>query len=327
MAGEIQITPSPRSTGSVVYAQVRSAMGTIWRTDTLVFEAYATASIANYAVTMTEQGTASGCYVGTFPTQIPVGVYSLTAFIRAGGAPAETDVLVGNQSTFYWTGTVVSAADAYLPQAQAGAANGALIAGSNAATTFIAFTCTNAFTVSGNWLTTGTTTWTGAAAFSAGLTSDITGTLSTLTTYTGNTPQTGDSFARVGATGSGLTSLASSAQATSIQADTDDIQTRLPAALVGGKMDSTATVTGNVTVGGYAAGQDPFTLVMASAMTEAYTTGAFTLPQALYEIAQTLGQFSIGGTTLTAQKRDQTTTAATFALNDGTNPTARTRVT
>ena len=30
----------------------------------------------------------------------------------------------------------------------------------------------------------------------------------TLTTYTGNTPQTGDTFARIGATGSGLTSLA-----------------------------------------------------------------------------------------------------------------------
>ncbi len=47
-----------------------------------------------------------------------------------------------------------------------------------------AFTCTNNFTVSGNWLTTGTTTWTGAAAFSNGLTSNITGTLSTVTTLT-----------------------------------------------------------------------------------------------------------------------------------------------
>jgi hypothetical protein len=33
----------------------------------------------------------------------------------------------------------------------------------------------------------------------------------TITTYTGNTPQTGDSYARIGATGSGLTSLASQA--------------------------------------------------------------------------------------------------------------------
>lgn len=40
----------------------------------------------------------------------------------------------------------------------------------------------------------------------------------TVTTYTGNTPQTGDSFARIGATGSGLTTLAT-------QASVDDLPT------------------------------------------------------------------------------------------------------
>lgn len=40
-------------------------------------------------------------------------------------------------------------------------------------------------------------------------------TVGTLTTYTGNTPQTGDSYARIGATGSGLTSLAPSSTALS----------------------------------------------------------------------------------------------------------------
>ena len=40
-------------------------------------------------------------------------------------------------------------------------------------------------------------------------------TVGTLITYTGNTPQTGDSFARIGATGSGLTSLAPSSTALS----------------------------------------------------------------------------------------------------------------
>ena len=43
-------------------------------------------------------------------------------------------------------------------------------------------------------------------------------TISTLTTYTGNTVQTGDSYARIGATGSGLTSLAT-------QASVDDLPT------------------------------------------------------------------------------------------------------
>jgi hypothetical protein len=40
-------------------------------------------------------------------------------------------------------------------------------------------------------------------------------TVGTLTTYTGNTPQTGDSYARIGATGSGLTSLAPASTALS----------------------------------------------------------------------------------------------------------------
>jgi hypothetical protein len=41
------------------------------------------------------------------------------------------------------------------------------------------------------------------------------------------------------------TGLASAAQATAIQADTDDIQTRLPAALVGGRMDSSVGAMAN----------------------------------------------------------------------------------
>lgn len=45
----------------------------------------------------------------------------------------------------------------------------------------------------------------------------------TVTTYTGDTPQTGDSFARIGATGSGLTSLASQASVTTIDGIVDDI--------------------------------------------------------------------------------------------------------
>jgi hypothetical protein len=42
----------------------------------------------------------------------------------------------------------------------------------------------------------------------------------TITTYTGNTVQTGDSFARIGLTGSGLTSLATAAQVAGLQVNT-----------------------------------------------------------------------------------------------------------
>lgn len=56
----------------------------------------------------------------------------------------------------------------------------------------------------------------------------------TIAGYTGNTPQTGDAFARLGApVGASI-----SADVAGVQADTDNIQTRLPAALVSGRMDS-----------------------------------------------------------------------------------------
>jgi len=54
-------------------------------------------------------------------------------------------------------------------------------------------------------------------------------------------PQTGDSFARLGAPAGASVSAdvaAIKAETASIQTDTNDIQTRIPAALVGGRMDS-----------------------------------------------------------------------------------------
>lgn len=64
-------------------------------------------------------------------------------------------------------------------------------------------------------------------------------------------------------------------------------------------------------------------------LTEAYAAdGAqMTLAQALYEIAQTLSEFAISGTTVTVKKRDGATTALTFTLDDASNPTSRTRAT
>lgn len=69
--------------------------------------------------------------------------------------------------------------------------------------------------------------------------------------------------------------------------------------------------------------------VLTTQMTEAYAAdgAAPTLAQALMMIQQLLGEFSISGTTLTLKKVDGSTTAATFTLNDGTNPTSLTRST
>lgn len=77
----------------------------------------------------------------------------------------------------------------------------------------------------------------------------------TVTTLTGHTPQTGDSFARIGETGSGLTSLAPASTALSTAVWTSTIAGRIDAAIstrstfAGGAV---ASVTGNV--GGNVAG-------------------------------------------------------------------------
>jgi hypothetical protein len=62
-------------------------------------------------------------------------------------------------------------------------------------------------------------------------------------------------------------------------------------------------------------------------MTESYNTDgtAPTLAQAVFLILQMLTEKSISSTTLTVKKLDGTTSAATFTLNDATNPTSITR--
>ncbi len=69
--------------------------------------------------------------------------------------------------------------------------------------------------------------------------------------------------------------------------------------------------------------------ILTTQMTEAYAADgtAPTLAQALFLIQQSIGDFSIAGTTITAKRLDGTTTAATYTLDDGTNPTSRTRAT
>jgi hypothetical protein len=69
--------------------------------------------------------------------------------------------------------------------------------------------------------------------------------------------------------------------------------------------------------------------VLTTQMTEAYAAdgAAPTVAQALMMIQQLLGEFAISGTTLTMKKVDGATTAATFTLDDTTNPTSLTRAT
>ena len=104
MAGEIQTS---YQTGRTVYSLIRSRVGQIWNTSggTGAFENYTTAVFTSYAITMTEQGSASAFYTGTFPSAIIPGVYSLTAKQQIAGSAAETDptIAVGD---LQWNGTV-----------------------------------------------------------------------------------------------------------------------------------------------------------------------------------------------------------------------------
>jgi hypothetical protein len=115
----------------------------------------------------------------------------------------------------------------FLPSVTAGAAGGLFIAGSNAATT---------------------------ANITGNITGNLSGSVGSVTgavgSVTGHTPQTGDTYARLGAP-AGASHAADVAavktETASIQADTNDLQTRVPAALIGGRMDSNLSAISNST--------------------------------------------------------------------------------
>lgn len=89
------------------------------------------------------------------------------------------------------------------------------------------------------------TTLTNAPSDSSGVTTLLSRVTGTLAAGTHN-PQSGDAYSRLGAPAGASVSAdvaAVKAETASIQSDTNDIQTRLPAALVGGKMDSTGGPT------------------------------------------------------------------------------------
>lgn len=178
----------------------------------------------------------------------------------------------------------------FLPSATAGAADGLFIAGTNdgvvitndfnvqgsigasnvgigsdlsiggnlsiqSASIATTFTITGAMTVGGGI----------TATFNGNLQGNVTGAVATLTTYTGNTPQTGDAYARIGATGSGLTTLLFAANYTApnntsiaaIKTKTDFLPSITPG-LTGGLIIAgsnasttfTSIITGTFTIGG-----------------------------------------------------------------------------
>lgn len=198
MAGEMQAQTWPLTTAGTLYWRLRNvANGQIWNTVAAALQAYDTAQIENYDLGATQQGTASGYWVGDMPAA-PAGAYTYLLCLQAGADPAESDrILATTDSPLVWDGSAVvnpidvnvtkwlgtavaTPTTAGVPEidvtfiggqavtcaapvtvradigaaAAPGAANGMLIGGSNAATTFAglstgAFSCTT-LTASGN---------------------------------------------------------------------------------------------------------------------------------------------------------------------------------
>ena len=175
----------------------------------------------------------------------------------------------------------------------------------------------------------------------------------TLTTYTGDTPQTGDSYARIGAAGASLTGITGVTLAATQTGVTIPTVTNLTNAPTSGDLTAmmktsvttaataatptAAAVTGSV--GSVTAGvtvttnNDKSSYVLSAtgsaALTESYAAdgAAMTLNQAIYQIWAFLAEKNVAGTTLTAKKLDGATSAMTFTLDSSSAPTSITRAT
>ncbi len=142
-------------------------------------------------------------------------------------------------------------------------------------------------------------------------------------------PQTGDNYARIGAPiGASI-----SADIAGVQSDTNDLQTRTPAALVSGRMDSSVGAMAANTLTASALATDAVTEIvtalLTTQMTESYAADgtAPTVAQALHMLISSIFEVAVTSTTMTCKKLDGSTSAMTFSLNSATDPTSRTRAT
>lgn len=137
---------------------------------------YATGADITFVITTGTVGGTSVVGYTPWQTQIfdgPVlttnGSSNLVSFF--GNGAASSSAIQDNIGT-------INTKAGFLPSITAGSSGGLFVAGTNAATTI-----------------------------TTGLTTHLIGTVDTLTTYTGNTVQTGDSYARIGAAGVSLTAI------------------------------------------------------------------------------------------------------------------------
>lgn len=168
----------------------------------------------------------------------------------------------------------------------------------------------------------------------------------TVTTLSGHTAQTGDSYAIVNSGTHGNAALKTLIDVIDGVVDLilEDTGTTVPAQISGLNNLSAAQVNAECDTALSEAGVTTTVMgridaavstratpaqILTTALTESYATSgsAPTLVQAIMLIQQSLHEFAISGTTRTVKKLDGSTAAATFTLDDATNPTSTTRAT
>ncbi len=103
MANELQV--SIGTTGRTIYFLIRSRTAQIWNTSNNAFENFVSGQYSLYTVSAVEQDL-TGYYVGSFPTAIPPGTYSVIAKQQISGTPAVTDPTVG-ANNLEWGGAAL----------------------------------------------------------------------------------------------------------------------------------------------------------------------------------------------------------------------------
>jgi len=169
------------------------------------------------------------------------------------------------------------------------------------------------------------------------LSGDFTSTMKTSLATAIGVAQTGDSYARIGAAGVGLTNLGDTRIA---NLDTT-VSSRLAPAGTLATVTTVTNLTNAPTTGDLtAAMKSSVTAAVPSASAIAAATAGYqgsetyaannqmpTLLQLLLMIWSALSQFGVSGETITSTKLDGSTTAMTFTTNSATAPTSRVRAT
>ena len=234
-------------------------------------------------------------FIGT--GAIPVTVQLYTDFPQTGdafariGAPAGASASADIAAVKVDTAAVKVKTD-FLPSAAAGAAGGVFIAGTNAATTI-----TTALT----------TTFTGNLTGAVG---SVTGAVGSVTGAVGSVA--GQTLANLDVASS---TLATAANLATVAGYTDSIESRLPAALVGGRMDSSVGAAAADTLTASALAADAANEIADAIINRNISGGSSTgrtVKQALHFLRN---KWSISAGTLTVTDTDDTTTSWTATVS------------